>query len=106
ILVDPRAQYSGSVTLALAALPPDDEGGIAIGGSSIVTITTAGQNGKRSFSGSVGQRVTLNVTGSTIGYADLRILKPDGTGLDHGGLAAQRGSDLFVDTLTLPVSGS
>jgi len=104
ILVDPRDQDTGSLTLTLAAIPADTTGTIIAGGPpATLTITTPGQNGQRTFDGAVGQRVTLNVTEVTIRTADVRILKPDGTTLTSRAV----GTDgHFFDTMTLPATGT
>jgi uncharacterized protein YhfF len=71
-----------------------------------VTTTFAGQNAKYTFSGTAGQQVSVNATNST--YAGclaltVGILKPDGTNL---GSASTCGSSDFLDSLTLPTTGT
>ncbi|MCW2526794.1 MAG: Filamin-C, partial [Pseudonocardiales bacterium] len=60
VSVDPRSTFTGSLTLALASVPPDDTGPITIDApATTLTITTAGQNAVRTFTGTSGQRITL-----------------------------------------------
>ena len=68
-----------------------------------VTISTAGTSATASFAGTAGQRVSLNITGSTISYFKVSLLKPNGNALFS--VSATRTAK-FVDTNTLPVSGT
>jgi subtilisin family serine protease len=82
---------------------------IAPGGSP-VTITTrsAGENAWLTFSGQVGQRIALRMSGVTIGPSPccstyVWIYKPDGTALGSQTLVGTNGG--FVDTRSLPATG-
>ncbi len=98
ILVDPPNWYTGSITLNLYDVA-DVTGSITAGGSAVAaSITTPGQNALYSFTGSAGQKVSLKMTGSTIGSCVYSIRKPDGTTLASTG-------GTFIDTQTLPVAG-
>jgi hypothetical protein len=107
ILVDPQSTGTGSITLKLNEVPPDVSGTITPGGAPASVATTApGQNARFTFQGTAGQRVSLKITGVNItggnGYAYIHLKKPDDTTLaydfsDSGG---------FVDTQTLPASGT
>lgn len=67
ILIDPVGTTVGSETLLLNDVPADATASITPGGSPVTLSTTvAGQNGQATFSGSVNQRVSLNVTGVSI----------------------------------------
>ena len=99
-----------SATLTLYDVPPDFTGTIAAGGSSVtVPITTPGQNGKLTFSGTVGQRVSLAGANGTITSQILgcdvyvSILNPDGTVL--AAATCMEGSG-FIDATTLPSTGT
>jgi RHS repeat-associated protein len=87
IVVDPTGGNTGSATLTLYDVPPDQSGTVTIGGpSSTVSISTPGQNGTRSFSGTSGQQLTLTlsavtIAGSTCCSAKVSIQKPDGLNL-------------------------
>src|SRR5262249_5966157 len=82
ILVDPLSTYTGSMTLAVSAVPADVSGPITPGGAaSTATTTTPGQNARPTFTGSVGQRISLKVSAVTMTQAKVSITKPDGTNL-------------------------
>ena len=88
ILLDPQGTDLGSATLTLYDVPPDLGGTIAIGGPP-VTLTLApvpGQNAKLTFSGAAGQRISLRLSGVTIGTSSccstrVSISRPDGSNL-------------------------
>jgi len=103
ILVDPVGTATGSITLTLYDVPADFSGTITAGGSSqTVTTTIPGQNGRLTFTGTVGQRISLKVgTGPLGGTVSL-------VGPDHVQLASTSvpifGTS-FIDTLTLTLAG-
>src|SRR5262245_46440974 len=111
ILVDPQATATGSMTLTLYDVPPDVTAAIAPGGAP-VTVTTGpvpGQNATLTFAGTANQRVSLKLSNVTIGTstccsARVSILKPDGSTLVYATPFGTSGG--FVDTKTLPVSGT
>lgn len=66
ILVDPASSATGSLTLTLYTVT-DYSGTITPGGPSVtVPITTPGQNGTLTFSGTANQRISLRGTNGTI----------------------------------------
>jgi hypothetical protein len=78
IFTDYAQAATGSLTHTLYAVADDITGTIAPGGSPVgVTITTPGQNGSLTFSGTANQRVSLLVSAAPFGTVSLR--KPDGT---------------------------
>ena len=111
ILVDPQGTAVGGATLTLYDVPPDVLATISPGGATVgVSIgPVPGQNARLSFNGVAGQRVSLRASGVTIGSStccslNLSILKPDGSSLATPTLMGTNGG--FIDTRTLPVSGS
>jgi hypothetical protein len=110
VLVDPLGMDSGSATLQLYDVPPDVKGSIAPGGAPLTVSTgSVGQNAAVSFAGVAGQRVSLRLSGVTMGTstccsARVSIEKPDGSLLATPTLFGTNGG--FVDTKTLPVSGT
>ncbi len=108
ITLNPGAMNVGTATLTLYDVPADASPAIVAGGSAApVTITTPGQNAQVTFSGTVGQRVSLNVAFGGLDQSScntVSIQKPDGTAL----LAAtsQCGASYFTDVLTLPAAGT
>jgi subtilisin family serine protease len=111
ILVDPQQTASGSMTLTLYDVPPDATATITPGGAP-VTVTTGpvpGQNALVTFSGTQNQRIALKLSNVTIGTstccsARVSIVKPDGSTLVFATPFGTSGG--FVDTKTLPVSGT
>ena len=100
ISVDPKVAATGAVTLTLYSVPPDITGTIVIGGPEVtVTINVPGQNASLSFTGTAGQIVNFDWSG-TLSYATVpHIVKPDGTPLtsDFG---------FEANGLRLPVTGT
>jgi YD repeat-containing protein len=80
IVVDPQGSDTGSMTLTLHSVPADTTGTVTIGGvAANVTITTPGQNGSVTFSGTSGQQATVHVTSNTMSTVRVTLLRPDGT---------------------------
>jgi hypothetical protein len=98
VLVDPQASYTGSVTLRVYDVPADVDGTIVPGGSVSFSPSSPGQNGRWTFTGSSGQRVSAWLTNSSIGGLGLALLNPDGTTL--------AGVSSFIDTQVLPAAGA
>jgi hypothetical protein len=104
IVVNPQSSAVGATTLTLYDVPPDVSGPIAANGTPVtVTATAARQNAKLTFAGTGGQRVSLKV-GPTCCSLSVSIQKPDGTNLVAP--TAIGGSGGFIDTKTLPVTGT
>jgi hypothetical protein len=99
ILIDPGSTSTGSTTLTLS-----DEvvGTIVPGGSAVtVTISRAGQRARISFSGTASQRVSIGMSGTTIGSGTLSILRANETSLKLVGIPTT-----FVEPTTLPATES
>jgi hypothetical protein len=100
ILLDPRSNWSGNMTLTLSQdLAPVP---IAIGGSATVNVTRPGQRTPLAFNGTSGQRLSLGFTANTFNGTQL-ILNPDGTTLTSGGAGTAAPS---VDLPVLPQTGT
>ena len=110
ILVDPQGMDAGSATVTIYDVPPDVTASIAPGGAPLTVSTSSlGQNAAVTFAGVAGQRVSLKLSGVTIGTstccsARVSIAKPDGSAFVYPALFGRNGG--FVDTKTLPVSGT
>jgi hypothetical protein len=77
---------------------------ITPGGSAVtVTISNAGDKATATFSGTANQRVSLDITNSTISSMKISLLRPNGTAVFT--VSATRTAK-FVDTNTLPVNGT
>ncbi len=104
ILMDPNTTFTGNATFALYDVV-DINGSITSGGTAVTAqLTTPGQNASYTFNGSAGQRVSLNLTGVTIGGSKVYIYKPDGSTLASNLNVGTAGA--FFDTMTLPVTGT
>jgi YD repeat-containing protein len=105
IVANPAGSATGNWTLTLYNVPADVVGTITPGGGPLgITITIPGQNAKPTFSGTTGQRVSLNVTAVTLGTSYVSIYNPDGTTLV--GATTVTTSGKFIDALTLPATGT
>jgi YD repeat-containing protein len=110
IKVDPAEIAAGSLTLTLYDVPADTSGSITAGGSAVtVTTTTPGQNGTLTFSGTAGQRISLNGTNGMAGQVafscdvSVSILNPNGSVLAVP--TCMEGSG-FIDVKTLGSTGT
>jgi hypothetical protein len=110
VLVDPQSNATGAMTLTLHDVPADTEGSITPGGAPATVATTAlGQNAKLTFTASLGQRISLEMTDVTIGTSSccstkISILRPNGTSLVSGTLVGTNGG--FVDTKSITTAGT
>jgi YD repeat-containing protein len=101
ILVDPKDGGTGATTLTLYDVPADVTGTITPGGAAVtVTTTVPGQNGRLTFSGTAGQRISLGQSGYNCFTATTTIQKPDGSTL------ASTCGGAFIDVQTLPTTGT
>jgi RHS repeat-associated protein len=121
--VPPDSGTNGSVTLTLYGVPADPAPVVtpSSGAGTAVTLatTTPGQNMGPTFTGTQGQRISVQVTNPTIsGYqfsyeaAQIKVLQGDETtgtaltqasGLNYAWVDASSGG--FFDTVTLPANG-
>ena len=110
ILVDPQLAVIGSATLQLYDVPADLTSSITAGGAPLtVTTTIPGQNAKLTFAGTAGRRISLTVSGVTIGTSTtgslkVSITKPDGTALVTATSMGTNGG--FIDVKSLPTTGT
>jgi YD repeat-containing protein len=100
--IDPMGTETGTLTLALHAVPADVSGSIVPGGSPVqVTLSAPGQNAELTFSGTAGQRISLSLSAAPTGSVTIR--KPDQTTLTSTSMWFLPG---FVEPVTLPSSGT
>jgi YD repeat-containing protein len=109
ITIDPPGNATGSITLTLYDVPADVSSTIVVGGlAQAVTTGTPGQNASLTFTGAIGQRISLDLTNETIGWlgtcTTVTIKKPDGTSLVSNPCVNTQGA--FIDVQTLPVTGT
>jgi uncharacterized protein YhfF len=98
VFVDPQLASTGSVTLNLY-LVPTCTGSITPGGAGVTaTVSTPGQDCRFTFTGTAGQRVSLNKTSDTLGETT-SILDPAGATV--GGTTGT-----FLEPQLLPTNGT
>ncbi|GAA4734680.1 RHS repeat-associated core domain-containing protein [Phytohabitans rumicis] len=106
LLLNPATYYTGSVTVRMNAVPPDDAATAVVDGPPVtVTATVPGQNMLVSFAGTAGQRVSIRFTGGTFAtyYAvEAYLRRPDGSTIT----SAYCGTTCFFDATVLPVDGT
>jgi hypothetical protein len=106
IVVDPKYDYVGKMTLRLYDVPPDPSGVVVPGGAAVpVATTTPGQNATLTFDGTVGHRISVNLTDSTYTTAKLRIYNPDSSLLYPTALTFGVAGN-FLEPKTLPSTGT
>jgi pimeloyl-ACP methyl ester carboxylesterase len=104
VVVDPSGANTGNVTVTLGAGPSDVTGTITAGGPAVpVTISTADQNARLTFTGTAGQRVAVASSNSTISFATLSIRDSNWNPLSSASIGSGSG---FLDTTTLPANGT
>jgi hypothetical protein len=103
IVVDPQGSATGELTLRLHDVPGDATAAAAPDGSATVTTATPGQNARVTFAGTAGSRVSVKVAPSCC-TTRMSILSPSGSTLTWPAHIDSRGG--FIDTVTLPVTGT
>jgi len=106
LVIDPTSSSTGTITVTVNAVAADVTGSITPGGfpgSPVpVTLSNPGQNGYLTFSGTVGQRVSLSVAANAPA-GTVAILKPDQTTLKSVSVGVPAA---FMDVETLPSTGT
>jgi hypothetical protein len=92
------------MTLQLYDVPDDDSGPIAAGTPLTSTLSSPGQNATYTFSGALGDRVSLDVSAVSFDSVEVGIKKPDGTYLVSPVTISASGG--FLDAKVLPVGGT
>jgi hypothetical protein len=103
--IDPQGSGTGHMSLDPELVPGDPvypivANGVVVSGTNV----GAGQNTLLTFTGSTNQKISLVVSNSTMGSANVSILKPDGSTLVSNFSIASGGG--YVDTTTLPANGT
>jgi hypothetical protein len=111
VVVDPGLAATGSATVQLFLAGPDATGTLTPCASlpctaTTVTTTSPGQNATLTFSGTVGQRVSILAGNSTYGTPlKVSVLKPNSSSLYNPTLTVG-GVDAFGDVRTLDATGT
>ena len=103
--IDPQGSGIGHMSLDPELVPGDPvypivANGVLVSGTNL----DAGRNMLLPFTGSTNQKISLVVSSSTMGSANVSILKPDGSTLVSNFSISSGGG--YVDTTTLPVNGT
>jgi YD repeat-containing protein len=107
-ILAPNSPYTGSATVHIYDVPPDQTGPIAYGGSVSVSLSV-GQNARLSFAGAANDRVCAATTipappNQPIASGTLSVLTPDGWPVASTGFNSA--IPAFIDTTVLPSSGT
>jgi YD repeat-containing protein len=100
IVFDPQTANATTATLTVYDVPPDIAGPLSFETPTGVTVTVPGQNGRLTFAGIAGHRVSLDQTNFNCFTAATSILDPTGLAI-----AATCGGS-FIDTTTLGSTGT
>jgi hypothetical protein len=106
IVVDPQKMATGTAKLQ-AYDATDAVHAITLNGASVNVDLVPGQNGEYTFTGAVGQLVSAQISGSTIGGCPafaLSLARPNGTLL--GNPVTTCNAKAFLDTQTLDANGT
>jgi YD repeat-containing protein len=80
LVVRSSAASGGTFTVAVSHIAADVTGTIAPDGTPrTISIPSPGQRARLTFTGTVGQRISLSVTSHTMTHSDASIIAPDGT---------------------------
>src|ERR1700738_4322414 len=92
------------MTLSLSRIT-DITGTIVIGGSAVpVTIATAGQNARLTFSATAAQHLKIQMSSVTIASSNVSVLQPDGTSLTSPLFVGTGGGS--IDVPVIPATGT
>jgi RHS repeat-associated protein len=107
VLIDPEGEASGSITVtvhdateASRAITPTPEGTLET-----LALPAPGQNGRLTFTGTEGQRVSVKATSTLNGSATIAIQRADGTTVGFSTTTIGPNGSTFVDSVTLPSDG-
>ncbi len=102
IFFDPVSTYTGNITVTVST---ELMGTITPGGAAVpITISRVGQNARYTFTGTVGQTISLGRTSVTIPSLAVSIVKPDGTNLVAPTSFSTSGG--AIDSQVLPSTGT
>jgi hypothetical protein len=107
VVVDPQGAATGQVTVAVFDVPDDVVLETTPGGDPVTVGTTVpGQNGVVQFPGTVGQRVSVQLSAGTFGSSAARVsvLNPNGSTLVSATTFSNNG--VFLDTRVLSAAGT
>jgi YD repeat-containing protein len=104
VTVDPTTYNTGSATLTLYNVLADTTGSVTVNSSGVpLNLSTAGQNGTLTFSGTSGQQITVHAASNSIVGVTVKLLKPDGSQLTS---TTSTAVSFNLATQTLPSTGT
>src|SRR5207237_9322063 len=105
VVIDPQGPATGSATLTMYEVPPDAGAAISPGGApASISTTVPGQNGRLTFTGAAGQRVSVKISSVTFSSATASIVGPDGKTVGGSTFFGTGGG--FMDVRSLPTAGT
>src|SRR4249919_2013995 len=110
LILDGQSTYKGKATVAIWTVPADPTAATTPGGAAApLALTTPGQNGTVTFAATAGHRVSLKLSGVTIGNntvnsARVSVLKPDTSVLVANSNFGTSGG--FLEPFTIPADGT
>jgi YD repeat-containing protein len=103
VTVNPGTNNTGGLTLTLYTVPADATASIVVGGpTATLTTTTPGQNAAVSFDGTIGQQITVQITGNTMGSVTVKLLKTDNSVFTSTTSSA---ASFNLASQTIPITG-
>jgi hypothetical protein len=104
IFVDMWNAGTGTISFRAYTVPADPTASVTVNGSAAsVSLTTPGQNGTVTFSGTANQQVTVRVTGNSIPTGQVTLRKPDGSYVTSAYIG---GASFNLTQVTLSVTGT
>jgi large repetitive protein len=101
VVVDPQGTNVGSTTLTAYDVPADTTGMVTVNGSAVaVTLSTPGQNGTLTFSGSASEQVTVHWTNNSFGAVFVKLIGTNGTTVLAQALSSASSFNLSQVTLS------
>jgi hypothetical protein len=104
IMVQPSGGATGSITLALYDVSPDLSGSINVDGSGLtLNITSPGQIGTVSFTGTAAHLLTVHATSNSIGNVTITLKDPNSNAVTTQNSSS---SSFNLSTVGLPATGT
>jgi hypothetical protein len=102
VVLNPKLKATGSVTVTAYDVPADTSAALTLGTPATGTVSVPGQRAMFTFSGTLGQRVSLSVLSSAFS-GTIKLLRPDLTELGSINVGPAGG---FLDRVSLPANGT
>ncbi len=104
VVLDPQKAITGTLTITIYDVPADATAPITPNGpAASLQMPIPGQNGSATFTGQTGERISLRIWPSSVSFAQVKIIRPDGGAIGSPAYVGTSGG--FIDTLTLPTTG-